>query len=726
MSILANIAEKYFKASQNPDQSKELPPIQSANDQSLEEIKLVEHIRSKIDQVRQSNSRMSLESTYLTNIAYLLGYDGVSYDTKLRQFKNADPKRKLNNSRFKVNKVLPTVQNRLARITQSPPRYDVRPNSNSTEDKDAARLGLEIIESVFEKEHFNEKRQDLHMATMQGGVAYVQTLWDPTRGKPMYDPMTEEFTGYEGDVRLEVLNCLEVFKDPLAKTLEESAWIIKAKVRKLEYFKNQYERGDAVKEEDAWLLSSMNDLKSNAMTANGAAGTQTDNQMKNSAIELVYYEKRSKNYPNGRMIVCANGILLEDKELPIGEYDIVKFDDIIVGGRYDSEAVITHLRPIQDQYNVIRTRMANWVKAHLGGKYLAPKGAALGQEAINNGDTEVVEYVPVPNAAPPTAMNIPQIPAYAYKDLETLDKELDYISGINEISRGVLPSASIPASGMAFLQEQDQTRIGVQTTRNEIGYAKVGSNILKYVGRYYEMPRLLKTAGDGLEYTVKEFVGKDIKDNFDVIVIEGSTIPQSKVLRRQDIFNAYQSGILGDPHDPKLRAKIAKVSEFGDVAELWKTQALNEARVKQVISAIEAGDLARLQGLLSEFDNQSLHLVEMNDYRLSDKFQELDPDRQGLFMWVMEWRLQALVNITNPQIPQQQIMAQTMVNNMEKMIAQGGGMPGSPGNKLQVGIDAGGNPMAPQQPQGPMPQQMPQPGQAPAQQEQIQQLQPAM
>jgi hypothetical protein len=49
---------------------------------------------------------------------------------------------------------------------------------------------------------------------------------------------------------------------------------------------------------------------------------------KNSAIEIIYYEKRSKDYPQGRKIVTASGILLADDELPIGEFDLVKFDDV--------------------------------------------------------------------------------------------------------------------------------------------------------------------------------------------------------------------------------------------------------------------------------------------------------------------------------------------------------------------------------------------------------------
>jgi hypothetical protein len=675
MSIFDKIA-KSLGGAQNEGQ--ELGPIESPSDQTPEEIALVSHIREKIDSCRQGSSRITQEGIAFTNTAYLLGYDGVVYDTSVRQFKNVDPKRKLSRNRFKINKILPTVQNRLARLTQSPPKYDVKPKSNSSEDKDAARLGLQVIEDIFSKQNFPEKQQEVLMCAMQGGVAYLQGIWDPTLGAPMTDPESGEIVGYEGDVRIEVLNMLEVFPDPLAKSLDDAQWVIKAKVRKLDYFKERYgDRGLAVKEEDVWLLSSIYDLKSNGMSTgmSSGGGNQTSAQMKNSAIELVYYEKRSKEHPNGRMVVCGSGILLEDKELPIGEFDIVKFDDVLIGGRYHSEAIITHLRPIQDQYNILRTKCADWVKQTLAGKYIVAKGAGLSQESLNN-QTEVIEANAVPgwNGPVVTQLMTPAIPQWVYEDLKVLDQEFDFVSGINEVSRGVTPGSSMPFRGLALLAEQDQTRISTQTKRNEVGYSRIGCVVLKYVGKNYVMPRLLKTAGDGLEYAVKEFQGSQLHENYDVVVVPDSTVPSSKTLKRQDIINLYQMGLLGNPQDPKLQAKVLKIMEYGDVAEVWKEQALDEQQVKKAIDSIEQGQMPNPIG--HEWDNHEVFIRSLNEYRKTDKFDDLSEQQKQMFTLVSEWHVQALVNLNNPQIPQQQLMAQHMVNTMQQM--KGGSMGGPP------------------------------------------------
>lgn len=687
MSIFSDIANKLTSGKQK-DEDSELEPMTSLSEQSPDEKRLVEYVKQKIDQVRQTNSRIAIEGVALTNISYLLGFDGVYYDTTYRQFKNIDPRRKLTRNRYKVNKILPTIQNRLSRLVQNSPKYDVRPETDSSQDKDCARLGVQVIDDILDKQNFTEKQQDLLMNCMQGGVAYLQVLWDPILGKPMVDPEDESLTGYEGDVRIDVLNVLEVFTDPLAKSLDDAQWWIKAKVRKLDYFKDTYpERGQAVKEEGAWLLSSIYDLKSNAMTSVGIVGAQTQEQMKNSAIELIYNEKRSTKYPQGRKIVCASGVLLEDKELPIGEFDLIKFDDILIGGRYNSEAVITHLRPVQDEYNVTRTKMAEWVRKLLAGKFLVAKGAGIGQETLNN-DTEVVEYNMVPNAPPPTAMSIPVMPSYAYEEVKSLSDEFDFVSGINEATRGIAPSASMPFRGMALLVEQDQTRISVQTSRNEVGYARMASCILKYVGRYYEMPRVLKEiAGEGLGYTVKEFMGSDLNGNYDVVCIPGSSLPNSKALKRQDIINAYQMGILGDPQDPKLRAKVLKMLEYGEVSEMWKSQALDEQQIAKTIGMIEEGK----QPPVHEWDNHALFIQELNDYRKTDKFDELDKRSQGILNMCVEQHIQAIVALNNPQIPQQQMMAEHMMNAVQQHKAAAS----QPGGPLSVVPPDNGPPQQP-------------------------------
>jgi hypothetical protein len=592
----------------------------------------------------------------MTNIAYLLGYDGLTYNTTTRSFQPVNRASSyLKKNRIHVNKILPTIQNRLARLCKNPPAYDVRPESNSTEDKEAARLSLQTLEAMWEKLSINKKRIFLYMWVQQCGHAWGKVSWDVTLGDKLIDPLTQEGEeseplGYQGDVRFDAVSPFEIFPDPTAKTDEEvlESWLIQAKVRKLDYFKANYKLGHLVKEEGAWLLSSQYEQRINSLNNRGPASSGMSEALKNSAIELIKYEARSSKYPNGRMIVVANGVKLEDKELPIGEIPFAKFDDTIIAGKLYSESVITHLRPLQDNYNEAKRRTSEWMKRLLAGKYKAPRGSELAQEALNDESGEVVMYTPVPNApGGPEAIAVPPMPNWVLNLQKQDVEDINDISGISEVSRGTLPSASIPAIGMQLLTEQDDTRIGVMTEQHEYAWARIGSLILKYIEKFYVLPRKLKMSGPDLAYSVKEICGGDIRGNTDVMVIRGSTLPGSKTLNRQDIMNVYNGGLLGDPKDPKVREKTLDLLEFGDVTGVWEDQALDKNQIKRVMDALEQG----LPVNVSEFDNHVVWLLELNKYRKSDKWDTLSPEIQANFINTMEACLQSLIKMNSPAPP---------------------------------------------------------------------------
>lgn len=641
---------------------------QEAQADTAKERDLVDYVKKKIEEVRKNSVRVSHEGVWMTNIAALCGLSGVYYDTMTRQYKTVDRNlTTLPRNRFHINKILPTIQNRLARLTKSRPKFQVRPNSNDQDDKDAARLSDQILDMVWQKEEMAQKQLELYMWVQQCGHAYLKTCWDPVMGEMVMSPETGE-TEYEGDIRVDVVSPFEVFPDPLAKSFRDVQWIVQAKVRKLDYFKTNYpEKGELVKEEETWLLSSQYENRINSITSVTPASSGVQQNIKHTAIEMVLYEKRSLKHPEGRMIVAANGVLLEDKALPCGDIPFIKFDDVLVAGKYYSESIITHLRPIQDQYNRMMTKRAQWVNTLLAGKYMAARGSELSQESLNDQSGEVLEYTPVPNGLPPTAMDIPQIPSYVYKEEESLDLKFSDIAGINEVSSGRAPGSGITAAiALQYLSEQDDTRIGVMSRRHELGMARFGRLCLLYAEKYYKTPRLLKIAGQNMEYLVKSFVGADIKGNTDVTVIEGSTLPGSITAKRDFILTLRREGLLGDPSDPKANEKILKMIEYGDVAEIWEDYGLDMSQIKRSLDDIEAGTPPEPP---SEFDNNDLHVKEKNKLRKSDKFFTLSPQSQMLLMQDMEARLQLIIQRDNPQLGMADMHAEAAQGQAEDMAA---------------------------------------------------------
>lgn len=636
MSIFDTIKDKMVNFANASGEQKDIELEQQ------DEQKISAWLKGKVDEAKNNPSRITFENNVITNTAYMLGYDSVYFDSRTRQLRPySGMAGGSSKSRVHANLVLPTIQNRLARLCKNPPKYDVRPNSNAQDEKDAARLTLKVINNVWDQERINEKRIDIYMWMQQGGHAWGKVYWDPSRGKQV--PAENSQVEYEGDIGFDVCSPLEIYVDPLARNVQDAQWLIQAKVRKISYFRNQYgEQGARVKQEGAWLTSIQNLIKINNMSSKQGGGQFAD-EMKDAAIEIAYYEKASKKYPNGRMIIIANGILLAYKDLPCGEINFVKFDDIKIGGKFFSESIITHIRPLQDQYNRNLRRKAEFLNKGLNLKFIAAKGHGLTEEALTD-TTEVVQYNNVPNCEMPKPVSTPQMPQYVYTDGEAIKGDIAEVSGLSEVSRGQLPSASIPAYGIQLLQEADETRLGIVTESNENSWADVGRLIAKYAARYYTGPRYLKEAGQSNEYTVREFTGADMKDSFDVIVMKGSTLPNSKTLKRQDLLTAYREGLLGDPADPTVRRKLVTSLEYGDMSEMWEDQYVDDAQIKESVEEIEQGIPPRIH----PDDNHQAHFDYKNRIRKTDKFLSYQPDVQIIFLQDLETHKQYLIEAAQP------------------------------------------------------------------------------
>lgn len=703
MNLLEKARGRLFASSRG-----EKVEISDAKEQTEQEKAVVSFVRSRLEESRTSSARVAQEGINLTNIAYLCGFDSVYYDSQSRTFKPVpSPSQFIKKNRVHVNRILPTAQNRLARLCKSPPRYDVRPKSSDEEDKDGARLAEQVLEQLWETLYLNRKRIPLTMWLQQCGISYLKTSWDPTLGKKQVvpketvDPKTgETLTDYEiiaeGEIRVDIKSFFNVFPDPLAKDWDELRYLTEANIRPLEYF-DKYDRGYLVKEEDCWLNSLSYELRINSLnTTTGSSGAPTA-QLKNSAIECSYYEKPSKKHPYGRHVITANGILLKDDVLPIDEIPFVKFDDIVVGGKYNSEAIITHLRPLQDQLNKGKTMRAAWVNRMLTGKMVYARGCNLAEESANDqsGEWLAYDYVPgAPNGGRPEALQMPTIPQYAYQEEDTLKLDMDDTAGINQASRGQMPSAQIPAIGMQLLVEQDDTRIGIETEGHEHSWADQGRIALKFVAEYYKTERLLKTVGENQEYLVRKYRGDDLKDNFDVHVIRGSTLPGSKVLKRQEIMNLHQQGYFGNPQDPLVLQNVLSMLEYGDEFQAWKTRSLRMAQIQRGIRDLEEKSV---KPFVSEFDDHALWLQEFDNYRISEKFLRLQPDQQKIVLDVMNEHTQWLQQMTAPQTDPNndpELQTTTAAQDHESQLVQNmpPGEPSPPSAPMPA-IEGGGQPM---------------------------------
>jgi hypothetical protein len=102
---------------------------------------------------------------------------------------------------------------------------------------------------------------------------------------------------------------------------------------------------------------------------------------------------------------------------------------------------------------------------------------------------------------------------------------------------------------------------------------------------------------------------------------------------------------LGEPTDPKVRENALQMMEYGDEFEPWKKHSLTMQAIKRGIEQIEQG----IKPAVSEFDNHPMWIQELDTYRLTDKFLNLDEMKQGLLLETMNDHVNELQHMVAPE-----------------------------------------------------------------------------
>lgn len=104
---------------------------------------------------------------------------------------------------------------------------------------------------------------------------------------------------------------------------------------------------------------------------------------------------------------------------------------------------------------------------------------------------------------------------------------------------------------------------------------EMGSFRLRLMEKYYDKNRLIKVVGEGEETAIEYFRGADLKGNYDVKLVIGVSLHQSKVIQQRLLLELKEAGA---PFDWN---RIIKLLSMGDVGEELREDVADEARAER-------------------------------------------------------------------------------------------------------------------------------------------------
>lgn len=494
-------------------------------------------------------------------------------------------------------------------VIKNKPRSTVYPNSPLYRDKMAAKIGELCIEAnwarlkeqanyeyaascmvlygtVFKKDYWDTSElvmakvprmvqmPKIDPATGQTtGVEEVQAQ-DPTTGDPLFDTMPL------GDCNTDVVEPFRIAMDPMANDIHKIRWIMEYSIQPLTWIKEIYDKDpdqnpgytglvDDVKEESQLQgsLKRFYAMKNSAGVKEKVEGTTTtggaEDHLSNSAVVKEYYERPSGDYPNGRMVIVANGICLYAGDSPyvgpeLGDwhpYSECRWE--IVPGRFWGKSPLDNAAEIQKQINSIDSVIVLTRKTMAIPQKLIPMSAGIPHGQWTGRPGQEIYYRDV-GGNPPSTIPPIGVDASVFQERAQRVEDLKTITGAIDILKGDKPNGITAASALELLYEVGTGKLFPILDRWKNFVENSQKKQLKIIAKFYKEPRpdfirLLKSKNKELsDQAISNFIGSDLYDNCNVVVEAGSNITKLQAAKKQELREAAQAQVL-NLQDPENR-----------------------------------------------------------------------------------------------------------------------------------------------------------------------------
>ncbi len=572
---------------------------------------------------RREAERRPFELQWRLNLAFIEGNQFVDINATAQSLMEI-PKALWWTEREVFNQIAAVTEVRMARLSRLHPVLKTRPGTGEQADLKAAKIGTHLLRNAYNDKIIQNKIQEAVSWTETCGTVFFKNTWNADLG-----PVVARFSGQggptqdlrEGDLEVMVVPPQEIYPDnTLHQNLADCESLIHA-------------RGFPVgKIEDRWNVKvapeAVSVMKlSRAM--HGLSGGQrfnTDSRsaLKDYALVKEYWERPSKKFPKGRLIIVAGGEVLHAGDLPflIGEnaqpdLPFTKYDSIERTGVFWGRSIVERLIPVQRRYNAVRNRKAEYLNRAAIGILVVEEDSTdmdmLEQEAGAPGT--ILTYKR--GSSPPAFMPTSPLPAAFAHEEASLLQEFSQLSGVSELSRQSAAPAGVKSGvALSIALEQDDTRLASTAANLSQFMVDSGKQWLRLYKQYAHGSRILRLVGKNNVVEVLEWSGTDIQSD-DVVVEPYSALAESPAQRRQMVHELLAAGLFADPDTGKItkemRSRIFEMIDMGNWESGDDDDALHLTKAERENLRMADGHKA----VAVDYDDHILHISRHNKFRLT-------------------------------------------------------------------------------------------------------------
>lgn len=578
-----------------------------------------EMVQFVCDQVAAGeDARQNWSQNAWLGLSYTQGHQWARYDQSKRRILNDTPKRY--EYRMVLNHTAPICDTLVAKLTQHKPGWFCVPQSNEEADIAKADACTRRLEYEYRVQNMRTRGVDLVRWAVQTGTGIYRVSWDPTAGDPFVDPDTGE-TIIPGQPSVEVVPPLLTYFDPgcTQPDLRDCRWVAEIRYLHIDEVEARWPKGKYVQPDtcvhgDNFSAQLLNDHRADP----GKKNLDLSDRVK----VIAYYERSSKRHPKGLYVVTANGMVLEETELPFDILPFVLIRFYASPGKLFGQGIPERARATQDMINHQISKRLQAVALVAAPKWTAEEGS-IKQSAITSEPGEVIMHRP--GTPRPQPANPPQVsPQHAALTAEGIAMMRE-ICGVNDISLGSVPAA-LSGRAAQWQAEQDASKFAPISGEIEEAYARLGSLMLRMIHAYAPPQQTLRIIGEDKRVETIEFHTSDIT-SYDVYVTEGSMAVKHPSVMRETVLLGWRDGLYGDKSNPDNIANARKDMGWGNTDYLYGNNDAETNYAKEENYLFLNGSSSTVM----PWEDHAKHVFCHRKALMSTEFRRLPPEQQMAF-----------------------------------------------------------------------------------------------
>lgn len=566
-------------------------------------------------------------------------------------------------------------------ILKNKPRITVRPNTQQNRDKTAAKIAELVANTNYERLKEIEKYEYALSCLITYGTVFKKDYWasdyasglvrvprmesrpavDPNTGAPTgqieqvqaMNPQTGEYLFDElplGDVATAVVEPYRIALDPLAPDIYDIRWIMEYSIRPLSWIKENYMKqepgytGEAINVKPEanlsttmrrfFQLKSSSGVKGILSSGLGSSVSSGESSMiDEAAVVKEYYERPTMENPHGRLIVVANNKCIYAGPSPYSgpeqgdwhPYSECRWE--IVPGRFWGKSPFDDAAEVQKHINSIDSVIILTRKTTAIPQKLIPRGTMAVNDSWTGRPGQKVFYTPGSNGEKPESLPPMDVGQQVMAERAQKVEDIKSITGAIDILKGDRPPGVTAFSALNLLFEVGAGKLFPIADRWKRYIESSQRKQLQLVAQKYREPRpqfIQKLMSMNSELTsdqIKDFIGKDLYDNCNVLIDPASAVPKMKAAEQAKLMELAQLGVL-NLNDPANRAEFLDRMDILGFDGGYGKDANRAAVENDDLDQLAVNPMGR-KPVVMDADNHDIHIAVHNDRQKEPSFQEL-------------------------------------------------------------------------------------------------------